>query len=177
MSKPRESKTSRRRIEATERQRQALELRKAGATYDDIAARVGYSGRTAAYHGIMSALAKMLQEPAEELRTLEVERLDSLLLSVWPRALGGDLKAVETTLRIMERRARLIGLDLQPALTAEQPGAQINALVLQIVRDPELAEIADQLAARLHGAGGHPVEPAPTGSAPLAGLLASRTPS
>jgi hypothetical protein len=89
----------------------ALELRKAGVSFPQIARRLGYSGPGAAFKAVQSALDATLREPAESLRTLEAERLDRLMLGVWQRATAGDAKAVDNVLKIMDRRARLLGLD------------------------------------------------------------------
>lgn len=94
-----------------EKRRQALELRKAGVGYEQIALKVGYSGPGAAYREIHAALREITREPAEELRTLETERLDRMLMGLWEKARSGDLKTVDRVLRIMERRSRLLGLD------------------------------------------------------------------
>ena len=102
---------SERRVQAHERQKQALQLRTAGVAYEEIAARLGYRGRSGAYAAVMRALKATLQEPADELRKLELERLDKLLLGVWPQAVRGNQGSVDRALRIMERRAKLLGLD------------------------------------------------------------------
>ncbi|MFE6872574.1 hypothetical protein ACFVFS_39285 [Kitasatospora sp. NPDC057692] len=48
----------------------------------------------------------------EELRALEDARLDRMFLVAYRRAVrDGDLPAIDRALRIMERRARLLGLD------------------------------------------------------------------
>ncbi len=39
-------------IEVTERQRQAVELRKAGAGFEEIARQLGYASKSGAYHGL-----------------------------------------------------------------------------------------------------------------------------
>jgi len=106
-----ESKTSKRRIKAVERQRDALELRKAGATYQQIADQLRFRGPSGAYKSVMSALKKTLQEPARDVRLLELSRLDALYVEVYRMARQGVLGAVDRCLRIMERRARLMGLD------------------------------------------------------------------
>lgn len=106
-----ESKTSKRRLEAAAKQRQALSLRQAGVTYADIADRLGYAASSGAYKAVMAALDKTLQEPADELRRVELARLDRLQSSVWLAATGGDMTALDRILKIMERRARLMGLD------------------------------------------------------------------
>src|SRR5690348_9182032 len=103
------------RIVATERTAEALELRKAGHSYAAIAAKLGYSNQGAAYKAVKRALDRTLQEPADELRRVEVERLDDLLAGLWDKAKGGNLWAVDRALAIMQRRAELLGLDAKPA--------------------------------------------------------------
>jgi hypothetical protein len=106
-----EHKASKQRIAAAEKQRQALELRKAGESYDAIAEKLGYSGRPGAYKAVKTALEKTIQEPADELRRIELERLDTMLKSIWHFVEAGNTKHVAAALRIMERRASLLGLD------------------------------------------------------------------
>ncbi len=107
-----ESPTSPHRLKVRERALQALEMRKAGATFEVIAGQLRYSSKADAYKAVMRFLDKQADEAAEPLRRLEVERCDKLQLAVWADAVGGNLKAIETVLHIMERRARLLGLDL-----------------------------------------------------------------
>lgn len=98
--------------ELVERERQVLELRRAGATYDDCARAVGYATPQGAYLAYQRALKRTLVETgAEEARQQELDRLDRLQRAVWPNALQGDLAAVNSVLRIMDRRARYLGLD------------------------------------------------------------------
>lgn len=98
-------------VEANERQRQALELRKAGVGFQSIADQLGYKDHSGAYRAVRAALKKTLQEPADELRAIEVERMDQMLAGLWPKATTGDTWAVDRVLKIMERRANLLGLD------------------------------------------------------------------
>lgn len=106
-----EPRTSPRRITAIERQRQALELRKAGCSYRVIADQLGYANASGAIKAVAKALRASVQEPAAELRTLELERLDSLLRALWPQAIKGNTAAVDRVLKIMDRRAGYLGLD------------------------------------------------------------------
>ena len=46
---------------------------------------------------------------ADEVRRLELERLDQLQLGLWLKACKGDVSAVLGVLRIMQRRAKLLG--------------------------------------------------------------------
>lgn len=97
--------------ETIERERRALELRRAGATFDSIAQQLGFADRSGARYAFNQALTRTLREPAAEARQLEADRLDRLQLAIWAKAMNGDLRAVEHVLKIMERRARLLGLD------------------------------------------------------------------
>ena len=62
---------------ATARRVRALELRLQGRTYREIGAVLGCNPATA-YRATQKALRLTLAEPAEELRTLELVRLDRL---------------------------------------------------------------------------------------------------
>jgi hypothetical protein len=42
---------------------------------------------------------------------LEEQRLDDLQDGIWDRALSGDPRSVEVALKVLERRARMLGLD------------------------------------------------------------------
>lgn len=106
-----EDAASPRLIDAAEKRAKALELRKAGATYDQIARQVGYADRGGAYRAVATALKQITEEPAHEVRQLELERLDAMLLGLWPNARKGKEGAIDRALRIMERRAKLLGLD------------------------------------------------------------------
>ena len=99
-----------RRVRAHDRHLQALELRKAGATYQAIADQLGYAHARGAHKAVASALKATLKEPAEELRTLEALRLDAALLAIWRRVTKGDDKAIDRLLGIMKRRMELFGL-------------------------------------------------------------------
>lgn len=100
-----------RRLSATVRQAKALELRGRGLSYYDIARQLGYRGPSGAWKAVTSALDKMLREPSEQVRQIELARLDALLSGVWDKATHGDVKAIHAAIEIMGRRARLLGLD------------------------------------------------------------------
>lgn len=91
----------------------ALRLRAQGKTYAAIGEDLGVTQQTANRY-VLEALAQLRQEAgeaAQEVRELESMRLDRLLESVWPAAETGDIKAIETVLKLMERRSKLMGLD------------------------------------------------------------------
>lgn len=90
----------------------AVELRKAGASYDEIARVLGYGARSGAFKIVQTALKEMLREPVKELRSLEAARLDDIQLALWSRVKRGELAALDRLIKIMERRAKLLGLDV-----------------------------------------------------------------
>lgn len=123
-------KSQQQQISAVERQRQALELRKRGMSYSDIAAAIGYKSPSGAHQAVAHALKKTLREEADGLREMEAERLDALLNAVWDKAMRGNKDAVDRVLRIMERRARLLGLDAQgPTAAISSDGQALTAVM------------------------------------------------
>jgi len=112
--------TSENRLTAVERQRRALELRISGATYVEIADALGYGGPSSAHKAVKTALRKTLQEPADDLREIEVARMDVMLQSLWPKVLAGSARSVEVAIKVLERRAKLLGLDAPLKFSVEQ---------------------------------------------------------
>jgi len=108
-----ESKTSKRRLKARERWLAALELRKKGLTFEAIAEETGYGSPASAYKAVMKALKETFREPAQELRDLEAARLDGMQEKLSGNVGPGKdgVAVVDRVLRIMERRAKLLGLD------------------------------------------------------------------
>lgn len=123
--------------EIIDKERKALELRRAGMSYDEIAAAVGYGNGSSAWHAVQRAMKRTLREGgADEVRDQELDRLDRLQRAVWPRALQGDLPAVGAVLRIMERRSKMLGLDapIQANIAIEHfDGQTVDAEVQRIM--------------------------------------------
>lgn len=125
--------------ETINKERQVLELRRAGVTFDAIATQLHYADRGAAYKAFKRALARTLQQPAAELRELEMDRYDRLLASVWPQAMRGDLKAVDRVLQISDRRTALVGLRHADGIAErqvrlnEQQGLMIAATIARVL--------------------------------------------
>ena len=105
--------------ELVDKEIKVLELRRAGLTWSAIADQTGYADATGAYAAYKRAIKRVLDEPADEVRKQELDRIDRLQVAVWNRALKGDDKAINTVLRLMERRARLLGLDAAQRVQAE----------------------------------------------------------
>ena len=106
---------------AHERQLAALKLRRTGMAYEDIAIRLGYKCRSSAYYAVKAVLERREREPANEVRAMELGRLDRMLQTLWPRVEFGDLEAMDRALKIMERRAKYEGLDRPSAVALTNP--------------------------------------------------------
>lgn len=129
--------------EVAARRAELIKLRRAGVPFEDprILA-LGYKSRGAASKDLIRALRKRRDQQDAEAsvyRQEENERLDALLMAVWPRATNPvyqpeateddpdpepkfDSKAVDTVLKILERRAKLNGLDMPARIEASGPG-------------------------------------------------------
>ncbi len=88
----------------------AVELMLKGRSYDQIAHEVGYANRGTAHRVVAKALAQRLADHIDQLRELELARLDALQASLWAKAEKGDLRAVNACVRIIDKRCRLLGL-------------------------------------------------------------------
>lgn len=111
-------------IRDAERQAQALELKKQGLNYDQIAAKVGYKFRAGAHAAVQAALKSIVAEPAEDVLKLELERLDrdenvavqiiDANLARAKKAAPNSVKAVIGALgrraQIRDQRAKYFGL-------------------------------------------------------------------
>jgi hypothetical protein len=134
-----ESKASAKRIAAAERAARAIELRKAGVGFAAIARQLGYAGPSGAYGAVMTALRAVTRAPARELVDLELARLDELLLGLWPDARRGNVAKIDRVLKIMQRRAALLGLDAPQRVadvTDHRQEAEAIAAEIGKARDP-----------------------------------------
>ena len=100
-------------MRTADRQFEVLELRRLGATYEAIGAELGVSMQRA-WKIAQDAFAERLQtisESAEYAIAFEVMRLDAMLFSLRAKLQRGNCRAIETALRIADRRSKLLGLD------------------------------------------------------------------
>jgi hypothetical protein len=105
--------------ETLEKERKVLEYRRGGLTFDLIAERLGYASASGAHKAYLSACNRIVYEDVIEVRKSEMDRLDIAQAAIW-----GDLtdtqnvdantraRLVMALIKIMERRARLLGLDM-----------------------------------------------------------------
>jgi hypothetical protein len=96
-----------------------LELRRAGFTFQRIAEEVGYATPSGAQRALERIMKRNVPQAPEEFRWQELDRLDRMQVALWPRAMKGDDRAIGTIVRLMERRARLVGIDAPQRIQAE----------------------------------------------------------
>lgn len=122
--------------ELVDREIKVLELRRAGLTWQRIAEEVGYADHTGAYAAYKRAIKRTMQQPADELRQQELDRLDRLQLAAWPKAMQGHIGSIAIIVRLMERRARLLGLDtpikIEQEITTWQGSDSIDRAVQEL---------------------------------------------
>ena len=107
---------------AAEKRAEALELRAMGYSYQAIADEVGYGSRGAAHKAVAQELRNIPREAAEQAREMELGRLDDLQMAAMNAAMAGDLFAIDRVVKIVESRARLLGLYNLP--DNSDPGAE-----------------------------------------------------
>lgn len=117
-------------VVAQERRERALELRIAGMSERAIAKEIGISNGRA--HQLLAEGAEMLKASvvgkADDVRRLELERCDRMTLALFSQR--QNPRAADTLLRIMERRAKLLGLD--SPVRSEVTGADGEALGISV---------------------------------------------
>ncbi len=147
--------TSPSRLEAVERGRKALELRKAGATFDAIAEIAGYSCRQSAHRAVTNLLRTVQVETATELRTVQYERLQYMIMKLWPRVQDGDEKAIVSVANLMRQQDVLMGVSAPQADAVIEHRVTHDGAVLVI--DAGDTDYIDKLERMAAGAGAAPI--------------------
>ena len=107
------SKTAPARVTADMLRRQAVQLRMAGCTLEEIGKQIGRSkGSVSKYiNQALAEFARDTEEAIAEVKRMEDARIERLIRAHWPQAIKGHLAATDRVIRLMERKARLHGLD------------------------------------------------------------------
>ncbi len=126
----------------------ALELRRKGYSYPQIADELGVSLSTA-YRYVNNELERLAKErrmEGEKVLEIELATLDRLTKAVIERCEEGSLDHIETLLKLMDRRAKLLGLN---AATRQIHEVQDN----RQLPDAEVYKKTQALLLRLQAAG------------------------
>lgn len=120
-------------FELLKKERKVVELRHMGITYEVIAEQVGYASASGAFHAYERALARYPKETIEKKRDLVESRYERLLSAIWTKALRGDIPAIIAAVKVLEKEAKLLGLDapqkIQTDITVYDGGDDIDEQV------------------------------------------------
>jgi DNA-binding CsgD family transcriptional regulator len=131
------AESSNRDVTATARRIEAVSLRMAGLSIEQIAERLKVS-ENAATAIIKRATDRVEADQVKSMRELENQRLDRLQMALWSEGIKGDVKAISMILKISDQRAKLNGLysptQIQMTMSIrtemEQALGELEALVL-----------------------------------------------
>ena len=143
----------------------ALELRASGMSYPQIASRLGFKSYVSAIKAVQRCLDLTIGPVSEDVRALELERLDRLLAVWWPRAVQGtplrhpetgavvmtidpatdaavplldyDHQSLASVLSILDRRYKLSGLDRANQSRGDDPRDIILGILRQVVTEDD----------------------------------------
>jgi hypothetical protein len=129
------------RLDTTRRRRRVIELRQQGLRYATIAERIegefdaerlpkSWNAKYACkdFHRALQQAETDLDAGAADLLRLELSRLNALQAKLWPKAMGGNVGAVDRILSIMKRRATYLGLDSPDEIRARVESASTDWL-------------------------------------------------
>ena len=124
----------------------ALEMRLAGATWEQIAASLGFPSARAALVATEKALERQLNDQADrdQMRRMAGARLERLLRGVWTKAIDPEhpdqMTAVSKAREIIAQHAKLYGLDAPTEIVVHEPTrAELEAWVTAVVSGSALA--------------------------------------
>lgn len=147
MSKP--NTTGKQRVQQNMRVTKAMDLRAKGHTWAEIAKLAGYNRMQSAQAAVKLAMDRQEHESADNLRAVELARLERLHRAWYSKALDGDKDAAGVILRTSERRCKLMGLDaptllqaVPPTMTREEAEA---ALLERLGRLPAITHEAEEV--------------------------------
>lgn len=124
----------------------ALEMRIAGKEFREIATALGLKSASAAYEAMQRAFTLGVIIPNNELRMVEVERLEKLHAELWPLAVGENaekdtelrLQIIDRVLKVGAQRQKVAGLEQAPETNQQD-------------RANKLADIERAIAAYIRG--------------------------
>jgi DNA-binding Lrp family transcriptional regulator len=133
----------------TERRRQAVDLRRAGLTFEAIGAEMGITSASA-FELVKKALEDFRTDTAEAVedhRRLELARLERIVEIMWPQVEEGRGDAVDRVLKVAQRKAALLGLDLKTP-EAVNNHLHVHAAPVAADADPQLMAMLREWAQR-----------------------------
>jgi predicted transcriptional regulator len=102
------------RCQGADNRQQSFILRRRGYSYQEIGDELGISPQCAHQHvtSVLKESREITGEVSDDVRELELKRIDLMLKALSIKAARGDEKAIETTIKLMARRTAYLGLDV-----------------------------------------------------------------
>lgn len=94
-----------------DREMRVMEMLRAGMSDQQIADEIGYADDSAVTHIRRRVTERYTGVATEDYRAQQLDRIDALLQSLWASARKKDYQAVDRVVKLMERQAKLVGLD------------------------------------------------------------------
>ena len=115
------------------RRDEVMALVLSGASIRQIEAQTGHA-RTTIHRDIQARLDDQARDcpSTAKYRELHRTRLARLLIQWWPRATDGDSDALDRVLKIMEREARLLGLDAPTKIDQGMLNSRAEVVIYEI---------------------------------------------
>lgn len=135
--KPKKRSTRKRNVNAAFRRRKALEMRRDGFGLQAIATALGMA-ISSVHETITVGLAETVQPVSDEMRELELQRLDRLQQRNNKAVLAGNVDAIRVAVKIIEARAKLLGMNAPEKVEMSGPGGRPLSLVVDtgLVAEP-----------------------------------------
>lgn len=121
---------------------EAVTMRIAGYSPEEIATELGYTTTRAVSDDIYGAMSASLTLPDRQidiLREIEIRRMDMMLKALMPGIERGNTRSVEVGIRLLERRAKMLGLD---------SATKVEVFTIDTI-DAQIAKLTEELAARM----------------------------
>lgn len=134
------ARPSRIKVETIEREAEVLKLRRGGLTFDLIAKKLGYKHPSGAHKAYVNACKRLIRADVEDIRSTELDRLDMAQTAIWPKVLRGEIPAIMALMKVMDRRAKLLGLDAPTKIQAEVVTYDADAINGELRRIYEVFE-------------------------------------
>ncbi len=158
-------------LTSAQRREKAVALRILGQSYQKIGEMLGVS-KVAAFKMVQKELARARAKTEEDvaaLREVDLQRLDQILAAMMPAAVkpnNPDVQVIDRVLKVMERRAKMLGTDAPEKIAPTDPTGTRPAFDHYEKANAQLAELRRMVEQRIAGllaGGAAPNRAGPTG--------------
>lgn len=99
------------RLLTKERRLRALEMRRRGHHWQEIADTCGYASAKSAANAVAALTKKTVLESVDDYRQMQIDRCHEMLVALGPKVDAGNERAIETSLRVLDKLDKLVGTE------------------------------------------------------------------